>query len=259
MPSRIALNRGSINSQNDSVPETADPLAQQENDCSPNISPQPEPAIPENLDKRAGEAEGEAEENKTHDSVRTSLDEDLDLSDDSEVEPDDVVGVQAAKKVVEAEKSRSPGQETNEKPPAESSDSSSCVTDESPKKVGAEYSQGDTENPSSNPMDLLQSPSATVVDRIQYRNLLDELLDHFKRKQRRTKKQLEVTRTRVAEDRASFGYETFKGILVKNVSLVLKATTEAEFRQICDELCHGENVELHRRMFCDYIYNLLMV
>jgi len=104
---------------------------------------------------------------------------------------------------------------------------------------------------------LLQSPSKVVVDRIKYRNLLDELLGDFKKRHRRTNKQLEHTRIKVHEQRTSFDHETYKTILEKNIKKLLKGATEQEFAHLCAELCQGDK-ELHQRMFCDYVYTFLM-
>ena len=180
------------------------------------------------------------EPERSQSNPRASLDDDLDLSDESEQEDEEAAAVNSV-----------------EMHSRQISTSHLFEASETSGIKNANMSDSDDDKIPSNAA-LLQSPSKVVVDRIKYRNLLDELLGDFKKRHRRTNKQLEHTRIKVHEQRTSFDHETYKTILEKNVKKLLKGATEQEFAHLCAELCQGDK-ELHQRMFCDYVYTFLMV
>ena len=151
-------------------------------------------------------------------SVRSSLDDDLNLSDNSE---DEKIEVQNS----------SNNENTN--------DSSNISDNQS--------------------VNSLKSPSKIYHQQFQYRNILDELLGTFSTQQRKREKGLEQLRTKFLEERKSMNYIQFSAILKKNIKLVLQVVSPAQLEQICEELCVDMDTEMQQRMFCDHVYELLMV
>ena len=111
----------------------------------------------------------------------------------------------------------------------------------------------------SNILSKLTTPSSILLRGVQYRNLLDELMDTFNIRHRRQNRDLEKMRTKIHEERKSFEYETYCSILEKNFNLLQEEVDTEGLSGICDELCIGDSTERNQRMFCDYLYSFIMV
>ena len=220
-------------------------------------SKQPEPVSLISISKTSSEESDKSEDellSKQIDNARSSLDDDLNLSEDSEDEKVAKISKHSAKIETSV---------LMESKLVEPSDikMQDVKTEVDSKEVPEYTEEEDMKEQMDNSRDLsaLTTPSTILRREVQYRNLLDELMDTFNTKHRTQNRALEHMRTKIQEERKSFQYETYSSILEKNLKLLQEELNLAGLTRICDELCKGDSTERNQRMFCDYIYNFTMV
>ena len=196
----------------------------------------------ESGDQTPGSNLKEPEKMESDGDIRSSLDDDLNLSEDS--------GDEAMSKPEKNLKSEIIERTTEKKIEDEVQNEGSD---------GDEFNDEDGPDEASPGLTNLQSPSRLLLQKVQYRNLLDELLGDFRSRFKKQNRNLEHMREKLQAERKTFEYQTYATILEKNIDRLLEEVSEKDLEKISDELCKGDSPERNQRMFCDYVFNYIKV